>query len=50
MPLLIIDEFGLKPLRAPADEDQHDSIAERYEQANTIITSNLATGPFPDTR
>ena len=40
--LLIIDDFGLKPLRAPADEDLHDLIAERYEQAPTIVTSNLA--------
>jgi DNA replication protein DnaC len=39
--LLIIDDFGLKPLRAPADEDLHDLIAERYEQAATIVTSNL---------
>lgn len=41
VPLLIIDDFGLKPLRAPADEDLHDLIAERYEQAATIVTSNL---------
>jgi len=36
VPLLIIDDFGLKPLRAPADEDLHDLIAERYEQAATV--------------
>jgi DNA replication protein DnaC len=41
VPLLIIDDFGLKPLRAPADEDLHDLISERYERAATIITSNL---------
>ena len=41
VPLLIIDDFGLKPLRAPADEDLHDVIAERYEQAATVVTSNL---------
>jgi DNA replication protein DnaC len=41
VPLLIIDDFGLKPLRPPADEDLHDLIAERYEQASTIVTSNL---------
>lgn len=45
VPLLIIDDFGLKPLRAPADEDLHDLIAERYEQACTIVTSNL---DFPE--
>lgn len=41
VPLLVIDDFGLKPLRPPADEDLHDLIAERYEQASTIVTSNL---------
>ena len=45
VPLLIIDDFGLKPLRPPADEDLHDLIAERYEQAATVITSNL---DFPE--
>ena len=32
VPLLVIDDFGLKPLRAPQDEDFHDLVAERYEQ------------------
>ena len=41
VPLLVIDDFGLKPLRPPADEDLHDLIAERYETAATIVTSNL---------
>lgn len=39
--LLIVDDFGLKPLRPPHDEDFHDLIAERYERTATIITSNL---------
>ena len=39
--LLIIDDFGLKPLRPPQDEDFHDIIAERYERRSTIVTSNL---------
>ena len=41
VPLLIADDFGLKPLRTPADEDFHDLITERYERAATIVTSNL---------
>ena len=41
IPVLIIDDFGLKPLRAPADEDLHELIAERYERTATIVTSNL---------
>jgi len=39
--LLIIDDFGLKPLRPSQDEDFHDIIAERYERRSTIVTSNL---------
>ena len=41
VPLLIVDDFGLKPMRPPADEDLHDLIAERYEQVATVVTSNL---------
>jgi DNA replication protein DnaC len=41
VPLLIIDDFGLKPLRPPEDEAFHDLVAERYERAATILTSNL---------
>ena len=39
--LLIIDDFGLRPLRTLQDEDLHDLISARYENASTIITSNL---------
>lgn len=39
--LLIIDDFGLRPLRTPQDEDLHELISERYERAATIVTSNL---------
>ncbi len=41
IPLLIIDDFGLRPLRSPQDEDFHDLISQRYESASTIVTSNL---------
>ena len=39
--LLIVDDYGLKPLRPPQDEDFHELIAERYERRSTILTSNL---------
>ncbi len=39
--LLIIDDFGLKPLKAAQDEDFHDIVSERYERKSTIVTSNL---------
>lgn len=41
VPLLMIDDFALKPLRSPQDEDFHDLIAERYERTATLVTSNL---------
>ena len=39
--LIIIDDFGLKPLTHPQDEDMHAVIAERSEVAATLFTSNL---------
>ena len=39
--LLIIDDFGLKPLTHPQDEDIHALVAERSEVASTLFTSNL---------
>lgn len=46
--VLLIDDFGLKPLRSPADEDLHDLIAERYERTATLITSNLDFSEWGD--
>jgi DNA replication protein DnaC len=46
IPLMIVDDFGLKPLRPPADEDFHELIAERYERTSTILTSNLDFAEF----
>jgi DNA replication protein DnaC len=39
--LILIDDFGLRPMRSPQDEDFHDLIAERYERAAVVVTSNL---------
>ena len=46
VPLLIIDDFGLKPLRP--SQDLHVLVAERYEQAATIATSNLHLAEWGD--
>jgi DNA replication protein DnaC len=46
--LLIIDDFGLKPLRPPHDEDFHELIAERYERGATLLTSNLDFAEWVD--
>ena len=40
--LLVIDDFGLKPLASPAPEDLYDVINERYEKGSILITSNRA--------
>ena len=48
VPLLIIDDFGLKPFKSGQDEDFHDLIAERYETTATIITSNLDFSEWGD--
>ena len=46
MPLLVIDDFGLKPLRAPQDEDFHELVAERYERGAIIayVIWNMTVG------
>jgi DNA replication protein DnaC len=46
--LLIIDDFGLKPLTGIQDEDFHEVISERYERRSTIVTSNLDVSEWPD--
>ena len=45
--VVIVDDFGLRPLRSPEDEDFCDLIAERYERGSCIITSNLDWSEWP---
>ena len=40
--LLVIDDFGLRPLTAPGPEDLYDVINERYEKGAILLTSNRA--------
>ncbi|NCC26172.1 MAG: ATP-binding protein [Deltaproteobacteria bacterium] len=46
--VLVIDDFGLKPMKPGQDEDFHDLIAERYEHQATILTSNLDFSEWTD--
>lgn len=46
--LLILDDFGLKPLQAPGPEDLYDVINERYEKGSILVTSNRAPSEWPD--
>lgn len=46
--LLIIDDFGLKPLRPPGPEDLYDVINERYERGSILLTSNRSPAEWYD--
>jgi DNA replication protein DnaC len=46
--LLILDDFGLKPLHPPAPEDLYEIINERYERGSLIVTSNRAFSEWPE--
>lgn len=52
VPLLIIDDFGLKPLSPTQSDDFYEVISERYMKGSTIFTSNRAIEDwqvlFPD--
>ena len=40
--LLVIDDFGLKPLTPPGPQDFYDIISRRYEAGTILLTSNRA--------
>ena len=46
--LLVLDDFGLKPLAPPAPEDLYDVINERYERGSILLTSNRAPSEWAD--
>lgn len=46
--LLIIDDFGLKPLKPQQDEDLHDIVSERHERRSIIMSSNLDFAEWGD--
>jgi DNA replication protein DnaC len=46
--LLILDDFGLKPLQKPGPEDLYDIINERYERGSILLTSNRAPNEWAD--
>ncbi|GAC1348520.1 MAG: IS21-like element ISMt2 family helper ATPase IstB [Myxococcales bacterium] len=47
-PLLIIDDFGLKPLPPHGAIDMYDIINARYEHGSIILTSNRAPAEWHD--
>lgn len=46
--VLILDDFGLKPLEGQAPADLYDVINERYEAGSIVLTSNRAPAEWPD--
>jgi len=46
--LLVVDDFGLKPLTPPGPEDLYDIINGRYEKGSIMLTSNRAPSEWPD--
>jgi len=46
--LLVLDDFGLKPLQSPAPSDLYDVIDGRYEKGSIVLTSNRAPAEWPD--
>lgn len=45
--LLILDDFGLRPLPETSQSDLYEIIAARYERRSTIITSNRDFSEWP---
>ena len=46
--LLIVDDFGLRPLTTQAADDLYDLIRERYERHAIALTSNRAFSEWPE--
>jgi DNA replication protein DnaC len=46
--LLVLDDFGLKPLSDRMPSDLYDVINERYEVGSILVTSNRAPNEWPD--
>lgn len=46
--LLVLDDFGLRPLSPPGPEDLYDVIDGRYERGSILLTSNRAPSEWSD--
>jgi len=46
--LLVVDDFGLKPLPPSGPVDCYDMINERYEQGSILLTSNRSPAEWQD--
>jgi len=46
--VLIVDDFGLKPMRPPASEDLYEVIDGRYGRGSFVLTTNRAFNEWPE--
>lgn len=46
--VLILDDFGLKPMRPPASEDLFDVVDGRYGKGSIVLTTNRAFNEWPE--
>ncbi len=46
--LLVLDDFGLRPLRGHEGEDFYEVIGERYERGSILVTSNRDYTEWPE--
>jgi len=46
--LLVLDDFGLRPLQSSGPEDLYDVIDGRYERGSILLTSNRAPNEWPE--
>jgi DNA replication protein DnaC len=46
--VLILDDFGLKPMRPPGSEDLYEVIDGRYGKGSIVLTSNRAFSEWPE--
>jgi DNA replication protein DnaC len=46
--LLILDDFGLRPMTEQGADDLYEIIHSRYERGSIIVTSNRAPAEWPD--
>lgn len=46
--LLVLDDFGLRPINATGAEDLYEIIHHRYEKGSIILTSNRSPSEWPE--
>lgn len=46
--LLIVDDFGLRPMTEQGSDDIYEIIHSRYERGSVIVTSNRSPAEWPD--